>query len=226
MEASTEINSGQNVSIIVNVDIDKEITDVRNALVYDVAGANIILSQTDPPFEKNHIGRSITITHLVRHKGEVSRIGFSGKVINVLHDYKHTSSTVVTAIVVKREREISKYDLRFHYRVKPKSDSNMALYIGTEKCNLLDISLGGARFSHDKNQPLESGNIINVRLVIDNNKFDIEAKTIRVWLSSETAEYRDMEYASVQFLSIDKNIINTLSQKIMMIQRKSLPQNK
>lgn len=226
MDDSIEIRPGINVNIIVNVDIDKEITDVRSAIIYDIAGMNIILSQTNPPFEKHHIGKNVTVTHLIRRKNDICRIGFSGKVIDVLNDYKHTSSSTVTAVVVKREIGINEYDLRLHYRVKPKSDSNLTLYAGGEKCNLIDISLGGAQFSHDKNHPIESGNIINILLVVDDDKFNIEAKTIRVWSSSATAEHRDMEYVSIQFLSIDKNVGNILSRKIMMIQRKNLPQNK
>lgn len=226
MDDSIEIRPGISVNIIVNVDIDKEITDVRSAIIYDIAGSNVILSQTDPPFEKHHIGKNVTVTHLIRRKNDTCRVGFSGKVINVLHDYKHSSSTLVTAVVVKKEAGVNEYDLRLHFRVKPKIDSNVTLFVGEEKCNLIDVSLGGARFSHKHDKPMEAGSIINLLLIIDDDKLNIEAKTVRVWTAAETAEHRDMEYVSVQFLSLDKNVSNILSRKIMMIQRKSLPQTR
>jgi hypothetical protein len=222
VEDSTEIKAGLNVNIVVHVDIDKEITDVRSAIIYDVAGANIILSQTDPPFERHHIGRNVTVTHLIRRGNDFSRIGFSGKVINILNDYRHTSSSMVTAVIVKKETKINEYDLRMHFRVRPKADSNVTLIVGTEKCNLIDVTLGGARFSHKKDESMKSGNIINILLVIDDDKFNIEAKTIRVWSSSETALQENMEYVSVQFLSIDKNARQLLGRKIMMMQRKNV----
>ena len=226
MEDSAEIKPGINVNIVVNVDIDKEITDVRSAIIYDVIGTEIIISQTNPPFTKYHIGRIITVTRLIKRKNDLSRIGFTGRVANIISDYNLSSSTTVLAVVVKRETGLKEYDLRMHYRVKPTSDSNINLYVEKEKVNLIDISLGGAQFSHARDSYIELGITIKVFLVIDGNEFTIEASTIRAWSPSEGGKQANLKYVSVRFLTIDRDVSYALGRKIMMIQRENLSLDK
>ncbi len=223
MEKLVDIRPGMSVNVVINVDIDKEIADVRNAVVYDVDGVGIVLSQTNPPFTKYHIGTKITVTYLVKRKEAApSRIGFSGKVISILNDYSLHSSKTVQAINIIRESELKIYDLRMHYRVIPKSDSGIHLYVGGEKVNLLDISMGGARFCHPRDNPIERGVMIKMILTLDLERFDIEAKSVNVWHPYEDGRWADLEYVSVQFFTMDKKCSHLLSGKILAIQREFL----
>ena len=222
MEKLREVNPGMSVNIVAHVDMDKEIAEVRNAIVYDVDGANLVLSQTNPPFTKYHIDKEITVTYLVKGEGTLSRIGFSGKLVGILHDYSLSGSSVVQALTVLRKSGLRTYDLRMHYRVSPKSDSGIHISVGNERVSLIDISMGGARFCHSKNHPIESRTIIKMMLELDAQKFNLEAKTVNVWYPSEAGRRADLEYVSVQFMKLDRECSYMLSGKILAIQRELL----
>ena len=224
MEKLSDIRPGMSVNVVMHIDIEKEITDVRNATVYDTDGVNIILSQTNPPFTKYHVGEHITVTYLIKKKDNISRISFSSKVVNVLNDYALYSSRTVQAITIIRDSELNIYDLRMHYRVKPRSDNGIHLYVEDEKVNVIDISIGGALFCHSSNYPIEQGIMIKMILTLDVHKFSLEAKAVNVWFPSEPERRADMQYVSVRFLTMDKKCSYLLGGKILAIQRELLSQ--
>ena len=217
-----DINPGMSINIVADVDVEKEITEVRNTIVYDIDGASLVLSQTNPPFTKYHIDKEITVTYIVKGKDGLSRIGFSAKLVSILNDYSLYSSNVVQALTVLRRGGLKTYDLRMHYRISPKSDSGIHIYVGNERISPIDISMGGARFCHSKDYRIESRTIINMILELDAQKFNIEAKTVNVWHPSETGRRADLEYVSVQFVKLDRNCSHILSGKILAIQRELL----
>ena len=222
MEKLKEVNPGMSVSIVAHVDMEKEIAEVRNAIVYDVEGKSLVLSQTNPPFTKSHIDQEITVTYLVRGEGSITRIGFSGKLVGILNDYSLSGSSVVQALTVQRKSGLKTYDLRMHYRVNPKSDSGIHISVGNERVSLINISMGGARFCHSRNHPIESRTVINMTLELDTHKFNLEAKTVNVWYPSEAGRRADLEYVSVQFMKLDRECSHMLSGKILAIQRELL----
>jgi hypothetical protein len=222
VENVIDIKPGMSVNLVTDVDIGKEITDIRNAIVYDIDGVNITLSQTNPPLTKHHIGKEITITYLNKHKDGIRRNGFSGKVLNILNDYNLYSSKSVQAIVIIREGAFRTCDLRMHYRVKPISGSGINLFVEDEKANLIDISIGGVRFCHSKKHSIAPGTIIEITITLDGQKFSLEARCINIWHSSEYEKQKDLEYVSVQFLNVDKKCSYLLSGKILTIQRELL----
>ena len=222
MEQLTDIKPGMSVNIVANVDMGKELIDVRNAMVYDVEGTRIILSQTTPPFTSYSLGNDITVTYLVKSKERLNRIGFSGKVDKILDDYNLYSTKTVQAISIMRRSAFTTYDLRMHYRVKPKSESGIGLFLKDERASLLDISIGGARFCHAKNNPVEVGTVIQLVLSLDGQRFIVEAKAVNVWRPYETERRGDLEYVSVHFLKLDKTCSHLLSGKILSIEREFL----
>jgi hypothetical protein len=82
--------------------------------------------------------------------------------------------------------------------------------------------MGGARFCHTKDHPIESRTIINIILELDAQKFNLEAKTVNVWHPSEAGRRADLEYVSVQFIKLDRDCSYKLSGKILAIQRELL----
>lgn len=217
-----EINPGMSVNIVADVDLYKETTEVRNSIVYDVHGTKLLLSQTNPPFTKYHIDKEIIVTYLVKEQEGLSRIGFPAKLVSILNDYSLSGSSVVQALDVLRKGRLKTYDLRMNYRVSPKSDSGINIHVGNERVSLIDVSLGGARFCHSKDHPIESRTMINMILELDAEKFNIEAKTVNVWYPSEAGRRTDLEYVSVQFMKLDKNCSHILGGKILAIQRELL----
>ena len=222
MEKLSDIRPGMSVNLVMHIDIEKEITDVRNATVYDTDGVNIILSQTNPPFTRYHVGEHITVTYLIKKKDNIRRIGFSGKVLDIVNDYNLYSSNTVQAITIIRDSELNINDIRMHYRVKPRSDNGIHLYVKDEKVNVIDISIGGARFCHSNNHPIEQGIMIKMILTLDVHKFSLEAKAVNVWYPSEAERRADIEYVSVHFLKMDKKCSYLLGGKILAIQRELL----
>lgn len=217
-----EIRPGMSVNIVTHVDTGNEITDVRNALVYDVEGTKIILSQTSPPLTKYYVGKEITVTYLIKKKENLSRVGFTGKINTILNDYRLYSMKTVQALSVTRQSALSRSDIRMHYRVKPRSDSGISLFFGNERASLIDISIGGARFCHAKDNPVGTGTIIQIVLALDDQTFNVDAKAVKVWHPYDAPRRSDLEYVSVRFLKLDKICSHVLSGKILAMERTHL----
>lgn len=224
MKETADVRPGLNVNIVFAVDIEKEATDVRGAIIYDISGSDVILSQTNPPVTGGrHIGKYVSVTYLIREQGDVARYGFDGKVIDVIKEYNLSSSNLVSAILIKKHTGIKQYDLRMHYRVKPKlSDGSITLYMENKKASLLDISMGGARFCYKSDHPIGPGEIIKMILLIDKERFQIDAWTVASWFSSDAGRQSDLQYVRVQFMNMDIACSRLLNGKILAIQREML----
>jgi hypothetical protein len=224
MNNTVDVKPGLNVNIVLTVDIQKEATDVRGAIIYDIRGTDVILSQTNPPFTGGrHIGKDVSVTYLIREKNDVTRYGFEGKVVNVIKEYNLSSSNMAPAILLKRYPGFNQYDLRMHYRLKPKlNDVSIALYLENEKVNLLDISIGGACFCHKSDRPIELGKIRKMILSIDEQRFRIDAGIRASWFPSDAGRQSDLQYARIQFLNMGKACNHLLSVKLFAIQREIL----
>lgn len=225
MERNVEIKPGLNVSLSVNVDMLKETTDIRNAVIYDIIEKDIILSQTNPPIAKYMIGKNIDVTYVIKDIAGKKRLGFSGKVLSIISNYNLSANQTVPAVIVKRETGVKPFDLRMHYRVKPKSNSGLDLYWAEEKVSLIDISVGGARFCHARTRMIEYGQKLELTLVIDDESFNVPAKALKVWNQPSAGKISDLEYVSIQFLSLDKKCAHLLSGKLLAIQREILAKN-
>jgi hypothetical protein len=213
---SNTLKPGTGVNIIVAIDMLEEIADVRGATVYDIQGEHVMLSQTNPPFTKRYIEKDISVTYTTGTKDDLSRFGFEGSVVEILQDYPLYSSHVVPAILVKKRSNISQYNLRMQYRVKPRlQDSSLTISMENEKMNILDISIGGALLCHKS----PAGKII---LSIHGKQFHIDANVLSSYVPSEAGRDTNFEYLRIQFLDIDKSCKRLLGEKIIAIQREYL----
>ena len=222
MKKSDNIRPGKNVNIVLDVDVYKEITDVRSATIFDTKDTEIILSQTSPPVARYNIGKEIIVTCIVRGKEKPHRIGFPCKILDIVEDYSLESAEHVQAIRVARQTGVKTYDVRMHYRVKPRLGSGIYLEVAYERVTLIDISLGGARFCHSRDNSIEPQSIIKIILSIDGLRFGLEAKTENVWYPSERRRRSNLEYVSIQFLKMDRTCSHSLSGKILAIEREFL----
>jgi c-di-GMP-binding flagellar brake protein YcgR len=113
-------------------------------------------------------------------------------------------------------------NVRLHFRVQPKLDSGLALHYRGKKVNLLDISLGGARFSLDKSEELELDDPIRLELKIDQKMFDVEASVVRSWLSTLAGRMKKVQFVAVKFLLDNADLEQLLANKMMAVQRQLL----
>ena len=90
-----KIGSGSSVDLVLNMDLLKETTEVRRAVIYDMEDNTYILSPTTPPLRHSSIGMIYRITHLNRLGDQYIRYGFEGKLIDIVKDYQLNSSQSV-----------------------------------------------------------------------------------------------------------------------------------
>ncbi len=214
------LRPGTNVNVVLNTDIDREIVDIRNSVIFDTNGTAILLSQTTPPFLKGHIGKAISVTHIVEKTHTPIRVGFAGRVIDLIDGYTLESNEVVDAVRIVRTGSIKSFDVRMHYRVRPNSRSGIQMKVAGEEVVILDVSLGGARLCHSIANPITTVPPVKIFLSIDGREYDVEARISNVWNHPEVRP--DLEYVSMQFLKMDRSCHHQLGSKILDIQRQFL----
>ncbi|MBW2036578.1 MAG: PilZ domain-containing protein [Deltaproteobacteria bacterium] len=215
-----DIAPGLNVDVIVDLSWLKETIDVRRATVYDVVGERIVLSQTSPPISKRYLGNRVIITLVRQEREGPVRYGVTAVPTEIIKDYRLSRSQTTQAIVMIRQPGLERFNLRMFYRVDLPSDSNMAIRLKREKVNIIDISIGGAKFTYKKMHSLKPGEIIRLDLEIEEKSFDVEARVVRI-LPVMGRMSRELETIAVQFLGLDRKIKDLLSRKIRYIERET-----
>ncbi|MCK4728707.1 MAG: PilZ domain-containing protein, partial [Desulfobacterales bacterium] len=212
------ISPGSRVDIVLDFDWSEETIDVRRATVYDLDDEKIILSQTSPPIATYNIGKRVKVTCLVREKDGLARYCITGRLAEIVNNYKLSGSETEQALVIIQESGHEPFNLRLFYRLEPPTDSGIALFLHKEEVNILDISIGGAKFTHRKDHPVKHKEILKLILQVDEENFDIEAQVIRI-LPVSGRMARKLESVAVQFLNLDRNMKDLLSRKIRDIER-------
>ena len=214
-----DIIPGSNVDIVLDYDWLREKIDVRRATVYDLNDERIVLSQTSLPTARYNIGKKVKITYLLMEKDGWVRYGINGRLIEIVMDYRLSGSETVQAIVIIPEPGREFFNLRLFYRLEPPLDCGLTLFLKKEEVNIIDISLGGAKFTHSKDYPIVPKNRLKLILQIDKQCYDIEAQALRV--SSVRGRMGEkLEAIAVQFLNLDKKTQDLLSIKIKDVERK------
>ena len=220
------VKPGTHIAITVDMDPLRETIDVKNSMVHDVAGEKIVVAQTDPPILKSYLNRIVYITYLGKEEGRPLRHGFPARALEFVKDYKLRSSGTTQAIVLTQEADAAPYNLRMFYRLEPPSNSGLDIYIDGERAGILDISIGGASFSHKRNTPFQTNSTIGIILSIDGAETRIDAQVLRVREPESNRLKKSLELVSVSFLNMPGSTKNTLSRKIRDIERKMRFENK
>ena len=216
------IGPGSNVDLILDMDPVAEKIDVRRASVYDVEGESFTLSQTTPPIRLSDMGKDARLTRLMRRGNQLVRLGFSGKLSDIIRDYPLNDSRTVQALLMRKTSPFDTYNLRMHYRVRPGADWPGRIAVNGAAVSLLDISLGGALFCHGGENTFEHGRTIQV-IYTDPNEGDhaIEAVVKRVWTPRD-ARGAGRECVAVKFLGLGKELERELGRELMELQRAAL----
>jgi hypothetical protein len=215
-----KIGPGSSVDLVLNLDLLQETTEVRRAVIYDTEDNTYILSQTNPPVRRSSIGMTYHITHLTRQGDQYVRYGFEGKLIDIIRDYQLNSSQSVQASIFRRQSGLDMYDLRMHYRVRPGMDWSYTFSLESRPVNLINISLGGALFSHSGKNKIEVGQTVQVTgQGTDGEQLPgILAKVKRVWAPLESRQ-TGLEFVAVQFSTRDAGLVRELGREILQTQR-------
>jgi hypothetical protein len=203
--------------VVIHLDPSSGREAPLKALVYDVAGRRLILSQTSPPILPPPPKDPLYISYITTEGDSVRRLGFAAAVSGFGSDYTLSSGKRVPIIIVDREQEPEPASLRKGFRIRTPSSSGLSLTIRGKKYPILDISLAGVNFIQPLLQrPFKPQDSYDCRLNIDGKGYPLKVRVVRV---SETLVSRQVAAA---FLDVGKEIQPVLSRKILLMERKEL----
>jgi hypothetical protein len=219
MDSADYIEPGLLIRIVVDVDEKKGTTDVRGSMVYDVDGKQLIIAQTDPPIQESRLNHTVVVAYLVKERNDQIRYGFYARISGLKKDYTLSSMQTVDAVELARQSNPERHSLRLSYRVQPPSYAGMEMFIYGQKVNILDISLGGARISHNKPPAFEKRSMVTVVLAIDGTDYEVDAMIARKWEPENERFHNTLEIVALEFAAMKIGLTNILSKKIFNIQR-------
>jgi len=221
-----EIRAGLTLDIIFEKELNQPNAHYMKAIIYDCEKKNIIISQTSPALSARFIGRRLLMTYLVRRDNRVLRLGFPAKLINLVHDYEIASGNTVDALLCRQTGDPEPMDFRMYFRVAPPSDTDVCLFIEEQKVSLLDISIGGAKFTYPRRNIFRIGDKVKFKLVTGREMFNVEAVVRSVRQTDDSAANKLLQYVSVEFRYSDKAIETSLGKSIMSIERSLLSEGR
>lgn len=214
-----EIRPGIIVTIIINIDYRKEVIESRNSIVHDVTGDKIIIAQTDPPISRTNIDKEIYVTYLDKEGEKPARYGFPARIIEFVKEYELAARQKTQAVVLLRKGLGEQYNLRMFYRLEPPSNCGIDIFVNGSKVNILDISIGGASFSHNKVYPFKTNENASVIIIIGERASQIMSRVVRVWQPDNERMKKSLEFVSIQFLNMNGHTKNELGRKIRDVER-------
>ncbi len=214
-----EIKPGLTVNIIINIDYRKEIVETKNSIIHDIIENRIIVAQPDPPISRTHIKETIYVTYLEKEQGRPIRYGFPAKIVDFIKDYELTSQQTTQAIELQKESKPEPYNLRMFYRLEPPGNCGIDIFIEGNRMTILDISIGGASFSHNKVHHFKEKEEVKIVLVVGERIYQIDSQVVRIKEPENERVKKSLEFVSIQFLNVDGHIKNELGRKIRDVER-------
>ena len=221
-----QLKAGSRLDIVFENEIMKSDTHYLKAVVYDYQDDLITISQTSPALNSNFLNRRILVTFLDKIERRVLRFGFSARLIDLIPTYRISSGKDVEALQVKKYADPTPMDFRMYFRVRLPSKSDLSLFLKEDKVNLMDISIGGAKFTYPKKHLFQPADLLDCKLIIGSTIFNVEAKVRNVLAASEWATNKNLQYVSVEFSHEDKHLETSLGRAILDIERELLSEGK
>lgn len=221
-----EIRPGTGVEFVYYADYVRDRIRIMRSLVYDVMERQLIISQTAPPVLPSGLQKEIVVTYLAKRDGHTARFGFSAVIAGFITDYELSSQERVSALRIQRTGALKVFDIRLHYRLDVPASSGLTLSWGSDSLNLLNISIGGAKFSFKRSLSLLPGQPLTLSLGINGRQYTLEAELLRVWSPERRGTFGGLKLATVKFLHRGTAIEHLLSKEIFRIQRELLAESK
>jgi hypothetical protein len=214
---------GLNVKLVMEVDPQTEQINTRNSTVYDVDGERLVLAQTEPAIGNSMLRKAITVTYLVKEKSGLVRYGFSAVVTGFIDYHGLMSTRDVEALSVRKRANPTPYNIRRCYRVEPTGRSGLEMSVHAKKVNILDISLGGVKFTYGADSlELYPASVVEFHFDIGGIICKTDATILRVWNEEDEGLRRGLSFAAAEFLNVTRIFERELSRKIRDIERDDL----
>lgn len=221
-----DVRPGLGVEFMYYDDYAKDNIRIMRSVIYDVLDRKLILSQAQPTVLASGLKKEIVLTYLTREEGQAARFGFPAIIFDFMNQYELASKERVPAIVIERTGASKRFNLRLHYRLKVPSGSGLTLSVGTQHLNLIDISIGGGKFSCPSAVSLVPHSRIKLTVGFDRQRHDLEAEVLRVWSPENQRIHRELQFATVKFLHTGNEVENFLGREIFRIERQLLAECK
>ena len=227
MAIETVLKVGANVDIVFENELMKGNAHYMKALVYDYEGSTVITSQTSPALNRNFFDRRVIVTFLVKAERRILRFGFPAKLNDLIPNYRIASDKDVEALVLEQLAKTSPMDFRMHFRVKHSLSSNIRLRLREGEVTLINISLGGAKFSCPRNYLLRPADEIKADLSIGRTVFNLKCRIcdVRDPVNLPMSE-KNIQHVSIQFESVNSHLEALLSRAVMEMERQLLSEGK
>lgn len=217
-----ELKPGTPLDIVFENEINRPNAHYMKAVVYDNDKSFLTISQTSPALGKRFLNRRIITTYLVKNENRVLRFGFPGVLALIQNDYAMSSGNIVEALLIKPLADPEPTDFRMYFRVRPPSSTDLSLFLEEQKVNLLDISIGGAKFTCPRRYVFRTDETIKLKLIIGETIFHVDAAVRNVRDSFAGSAAHNLQHVSVEFRPDDKKMEAALGKAIMEIERSLL----
>jgi len=166
------------------------------------------------------LSKDIVVTYLVRKNEAMERQGFPAKIIEFI-DYRLNPEHTVKAIVVESVGKERAYNIRMSYRATPTSQSGLSVTVNGTAVYVIDISLGGAKVSHDRSLRLQYDAVVSIHIEMNEKTYSTEAHILRTWDGADEG-FKGLFFATMEFVNMDRMLEQALSLKIQHIEREVL----
>ncbi len=180
------LRPGRQVEMVVVTDAWGDQCDVRLSRLHDLDDqGRLLLAQTLPRLNSYMVGQILEITFLiVLHDlpgGRRLRVGYKTPLKAVWDNYLVRPSLRGDVLVVDGPQTLTRFTLRRHYRLPSDRLDGMEIYIlpSRAQVQILDISVGGVRFSHPRASRLSVGTTVDLLLVHGRLAIPLEGKVVR-----------------------------------------------
>ena len=215
------VRPGVAAEIIFDGDESEQRRPCPQTMICSVEEKRILLSQPTPPIADAWRGKRLLVTFLETDEGISLRYAFWGRVKG-FKDYELTPSQRIPVLVIERETEPKKYNLRENFRIKPLLNKGLTFFFQGLSFTIVDISVGGVRISTNKDFPFKVHDRIKVTIGVDDTKFDVEGRVVKAWSARMAGGVGHQSCASIQFLDNQAARESLLSRKIILLEREML----
>lgn len=218
------LRPGREVSLAMSTDMVNEFIDVRASMLHDITEDGLlILAQPSQPLDKHSLGRVVDVTFLVPHPdrgAEHLRLGYKTRVQKLVDGWQVGPGFSDNVVLVPKPKKLERTTLRLHYRVEPTSEVplQLTLVAGGPALALLDLSVGGARFTHSPLLDLDHGQTIDLHLRGENFFLELRAVVLRT-TRTPLMSSRTPATSAVKFIDHTPEAKNRLSRLINEIAR-------
>ncbi len=213
------VRTEDSVKIITEIDAQTDNISTRDSVIYASDGETLILAQTDPPLESSMLDQEVVVTYVVKEEEGYVRYGFHAVIADLLDHFQPEPGRHARALTVRRRSRPEPYNMRMRYRVQPSNKSGLDVSIHRKKVNVVDVSLGGIRFSYDDRLRLEVDNVVEVNLAIGRDVHTVETRIVRIWEKEAEFFKTELRFAAGEFRNMSRRFEEELSRKIREIER-------